>query len=95
MWGMNVKLVTRSIGGINRITRKIKHSVPHQSRALPYISAMSTTADISKSSQCDAALIPGFFRWIERCNDGEAAQATGEFLPFQVDNQTVGYLQEK
>lgn len=42
--------------------------------------------------QVNASMVPGFLKWIEHCNNGEAALASGDYLPFQIDNQTVGYI---
>lgn len=94
-WGLKAQLVTRSIGGLTRFTPKIRNSIQHQHRLLPPVSAMSTTAMPTNSIQCDASLIPGFLRWIDICNNGKAAQDSGQFLPFEIDNETVGYLSER
>ncbi len=57
--------------------------------------AMATSTASPVMDIDHAALIPGFTRWIEHCNNGEAALAAAAFFPFEVDGQTVGYLDQE
>lgn len=53
---------------------------------------MASGTSVPSTNEIDASCIPGFLKWIEHCNNGQAALASGDFLPFQIENQTVGYI---
>lgn len=84
--------VRRGIGaGVGRAASIAVRIDPRAAR-LP---AMATSTASPVMNIDHAALIPGFTRWIEHCNNGEAALAAAAFVPFEVDGQTVGYLDQE
>lgn len=88
------KLATRHFAsGLSHCAAKIKSNCRKFPSFYPPLSTMASVIKTSSASyEIDASMVPGFLKWIEHCNNGEAALATGEFLPFQIDNQTVGYI---
>jgi hypothetical protein len=91
MLALRPKLTARHIAsGFSHCAARI---TSHRSFRSQFLSTMASANNTSSASyEIDAFLVPGFIKWIERCNNGEAALASGEFLPFQIDNQTVGYI---
>lgn len=88
-------VVRRGIGaGLGRVP-SIARIDPRVARLPASQPAASVSTGSPVMALDHAALMPGFTRWVEFCNNGEAALAAGAFLPFQVDGQTVGYLDQE
>ena len=75
----------------NYCAAKITHRKKYPS-LYPSLSTMASANNTSSTYEIDASVVPGFMKWIEHCNNGQAALRSGEYLPFQIDNQTVGYI---
>jgi len=79
--------------GLSHCRAKISQNCRKYPSCYPLLTTMASEHNtLSTSYQAEASMVPGFLKWIEHCNNGEAALARGDFLPFQIDDQTVGYI---
>lgn len=71
-------------------SRRVAISRPTYQRGAT-IQATNIMADTLNHASLEG-MMPGFMKWIHKCNNGADAIASGKFLPFTVDERIVGYI---